>query len=262
MIIVTGYILFFFAGVLCGLFGLGGSILLIPSLVYCFDMVIYDATIYCFLIVFFSAFIGTMKHISLKTFSLSNINILYCAVSAIISTLIFRIIIVPKIPEFIHIFNFQLNKDIFLMMIFALILFLSGLSILYTKQSYHYSKNNVILVLVGLLVGPFSATFGLGGGFIIVPALILFNNMNIKLASASSILIISLNMFCILILEIAILKFSININFMLLLLSLSISGVLIGIYILNKIDIKLLQKGYAIGLLLLSLLIFYIELLH
>ena len=260
MTTLLGYILFILSGFLSGLFGLGGSVLIMPALVYLFDLPIYAATTYCFLIVFISSFIGTCTHFIQN--SLKIRNILYCAIPALLSTLFARIWIVPEIPEFIQLLHFQLDKDSFLMLIFSFLLFFTALSIWKDKKIQTNSSNNIILVLIGLLVGPVTALLGLGGGFILVPGLVIFNNMNMKVAAASSLFIISLNMFFVLLLEIFILDFKLDVGFMLSLLSLSICGVLIGIHLLHKIDVNLVKKAFSMCLLLLSLIIMSIELLY
>lgn len=48
------------------------------------------------------------------------------------------------------------------------------------------------LVLVGMLVGLLSGLYGVGGGFVIVPALVLFTGMTMRQAVASSLVIIVL----------------------------------------------------------------------
>lgn len=49
-----------------------------------------------------------------------------------------------------------------------------------------------LLVFVGLLAGVLSGMFGVGGGFVIVPALVLFSGMRIRQAVATSLLVIVL----------------------------------------------------------------------
>tara|TARA_R110002096_G_scaffold164099_6_gene331788 strand:+ start:1556 stop:2476 length:921 start_codon:yes stop_codon:yes gene_type:complete len=59
-------------------------------------------------------------------------------------------------------------------------------------QLHWTSRCFVLLMLSGLLVGVLSGIFGVGGGFIIVPALIMVSGMNIHRAVSSSLLVIAL----------------------------------------------------------------------
>jgi uncharacterized membrane protein YfcA len=54
------------------------------------------------------------------------------------------------------------------------------------------SKCAQLLVLVGLLTGILSGMFGVGGGFVIVPALVLLSGMEIHRAVGTSLLVIFL----------------------------------------------------------------------
>jgi uncharacterized protein len=54
------------------------------------------------------------------------------------------------------------------------------------------SRCAVLLLMLGLLTGILSGLFGVGGGFVIVPALVLFSSMTIHRAVGTSLLVISL----------------------------------------------------------------------
>ena len=54
------------------------------------------------------------------------------------------------------------------------------------------SRCAVLLMIVGVLTGVLSGLFGVGGGFVIVPALVLFSGMSIHRAVGTSLLVISL----------------------------------------------------------------------
>ncbi len=54
------------------------------------------------------------------------------------------------------------------------------------------SRCAVLLLIVGLLTGVLSGLFGVGGGFVIVPALVLFSSMAIHRAVGTSLMVISL----------------------------------------------------------------------
>ncbi|MBI1348725.1 TSUP family transporter [bacterium] len=54
------------------------------------------------------------------------------------------------------------------------------------------SRCAVLLLCVGLMTGVLSGLFGVGGGFVIVPALVLFSGMSIHRAVGTSLMVISL----------------------------------------------------------------------
>ena len=73
MLDLLGYFLFVFAGLIFGLFGSGGSIIIIPVLVYIFKIPIYEATTYSLLIVFLVSVSGTLKHFRDQNFHIKKI---------------------------------------------------------------------------------------------------------------------------------------------------------------------------------------------
>jgi uncharacterized membrane protein YfcA len=54
------------------------------------------------------------------------------------------------------------------------------------------SRCAVVMALAGILTGILSGLFGVGGGFVVVPALVLFSGMGIHKAVATSLLVIAL----------------------------------------------------------------------
>jgi uncharacterized membrane protein YfcA len=54
------------------------------------------------------------------------------------------------------------------------------------------SRCAVLLLIVGLMTGVLSGLFGVGGGFVIVPALVLFSGMSIHRAIGTSLMVISM----------------------------------------------------------------------
>lgn len=54
------------------------------------------------------------------------------------------------------------------------------------------SRCAVLLLIVGVLTGVLSGVFGVGGGFVIVPALVLFSGMSIHRAVGTSLMVVAL----------------------------------------------------------------------
>jgi len=54
------------------------------------------------------------------------------------------------------------------------------------------SRCSMLLLIVGVLTGVLSGIFGVGGGFVIVPALVLFSSMSIHRAVGTSLMVIAL----------------------------------------------------------------------
>tara|TARA_B100000902_G_C27266233_1_gene893669 strand:- start:664 stop:1437 length:774 start_codon:yes stop_codon:yes gene_type:complete len=257
MLDILGYIFFVFAGLFFGLFGSGGSVIIIPILMYVFKLSIYESTTYSLLLVLLVSVFGTIRHIQKKNLHIQSI------IPFIVPTLIFtylsRAFLFPAIPDQIIILN--TSKDSVLMIVFAIVVFCSGLSLFIPRLRYYQHNFKIILILIGAFVGLLTGLLGIGGGFIIVPSLVLFASMDIKKAASSTLFIIMLNTFLAIFLEITIFQFDFKWTFICSVLLATLIGITIGMSLLNKLDSAIIKKMFSIALLFLSLVIIFIELL-
>ena len=257
MLEIVGYVMFIFAGLFFGLFGSGGSIIIIPILIYIFQLSIYEATSYSLLLVCLISIFGTIKHINKNNLHIKRI--IFFIIPTLFFTAISRLFLFPNIPQYIDVFD--ISKDSLLMILFSVVIFLSGFSIFKFSNVNINFNYKTILVLIGIIIGLLTGLLGIGGGFIIAPALILFANMNMKEAASTTLFIIMLNTLLAICLELTIFNFQFDWIFIIAVLLSSLVGFLLGWYLLDKIKLNLIKKMFSVTLLLLSLVIFFIELL-
>lgn len=257
MIELLGYFLFVLAGLLFGLFGSGGSIIIIPILIYVFNLSIYEATTYSLLLVFLISLFGTIKHIWQNNFHTQNL--IFFIIPTLFATFLSRTFLFPVLPDYFEFFN--KSKESILMILFSLIIFFASISFFKKLQINSSSNYKLLLIIIGLVIGLLTGLLGIGGGFIILPALVLFAGLNMRQAASSTLFIIMLNTLFALILELTVFNFQFQISFILELLIMLIIGMLIGIKLLNILDLKIVRKLFSITLLVLSLLLFFFELL-
>jgi uncharacterized membrane protein YfcA len=128
-----------------------------------------------------------------------------------------------------------------------------------TKETTTAKKNFGASIIVGFFVGIVSGLVGAGGGFIIIPALVFFLNLPIKKAIGTSLLIIALNSTIGFLSNIK--SIEIDIHFLLFITSLSTLGMLIGIYLSNRIAGENLKPMFAWFVMLIAVLILYKEII-
>ena len=194
---IIGYLAAILIGVVLGLIGGGGSILTVPLLVYLFGINPVTATSYSLFIVGLTSTVGSIHYFRM---GLVNIKTAFLfGIPSIIAVFITRAYILPAIPyELITIGTFIVTKDIFLMLLFAMLMI--GASYNMIKKSNINSildENqkwaNLKIALKGIMVGTITGLVGAGGGFLIIPALVLLRKLPMKEAVGTSLLIIASN---------------------------------------------------------------------
>ncbi|MCO4292687.1 sulfite exporter TauE/SafE family protein [Solitalea sp. MAHUQ-68] len=194
---LIGYAGAILMGLTLGLIGGGGSILTVPILVYLFNVNTVQATAYSLFIVGLTSAVGSVSH-----FKQGNIDwrsVLLFGLPSVFSVFITRSFLVKFIPETVVSFGeITIDKSMFLLLLFAVVMLFAAYSMI-KKPKYTESINskvtpdNILLIAQGLFVGELTGLVGAGGGFLIIPALVLMANLPIKKAIGTSLVIIVLN---------------------------------------------------------------------
>ncbi|MFT4611002.1 MAG: putative membrane protein YfcA [Glaciecola sp.] len=259
---ILGYFGALLIGVVLGLIGGGGSILTVPILVYLLIINPVTATAYSLFVVGVSSAFGAIQNIKKGLVDL-KIAIIF-AIPAFIAVYITRKYIVPAIPSEIFSFgNFTLTKDVAIMVFFAIIMLLASISMIRgrkeTSQTTEVVKFNYSLILIeGFIVGMLTGLVGAGGGFLIIPALVLLAKLPMKKAVATSLLIIAVKSLIGFIGDVE--NLEIDWTFLLSFTSVSVVGIFIGSYLSNFVDGKKLKKGFGYFVLIMGLYIIFKEL--
>ncbi|WP_396153556.1 sulfite exporter TauE/SafE family protein [Flavobacterium sp.] len=260
---IIGYFLAVIVGISLGLIGSGGSILTVPILVYIMAVEPVLATAYSLFIVGSTALVGGIKSALLKKVDFKTVLIF--GIPSIAAVYLTRAFIVPLLPEVIFsIGTFEFTKPIALMLLFAVVMIMASVSMIKPSkviedENSPMKYNFPLILLEGLLVGVLTGLVGAGGGFLIIPALVLLAKMPMKLAVGSSLFIIAAKS---LIGFLGDLKGNQTIDWSLLLLFTfaSIIGIFIGIYLSKKIHGAKLKTGFGWFVLLMGIYIILKEL--
>jgi len=193
---ILGYVLALMIGVLLGLIGGGGSILTLPVLVYLFGVPPVLATAYSLFIVGVSSAVGSIEYIRKDLVDFRTAALF--GIPSVLAVFFTRKYLIPSLPDTLFaIGSFQLSKDLFLMLLFGIIMLGASYGLLIQreapkKSAYADQKVKYLLILAeGSIVGIFTGLVGAGGGFLVIPALVLFTGMPMKKAVGTSLLIIA-----------------------------------------------------------------------
>ena len=231
---IIGYVAATLIGISLGLIGGGGSILTVPVLVYLFGISPTVAVPYSLFIVGSTSLTGAVTNyfrgnVDFKT------TILF-GTSSIITVFLTRKFIIPLIPSTItKIGGFTVTFSFLTMVLFAILMLVSAISMInrsrMTSQSESVSSSNKLsLIVSGFLLGLITGFLGAGGGFLLIPTLVLGMKLSMKKAIGTSLLIISVNSLIGFLGDLGHLQ--INWQYILLITALAIVGVLVG----NKLN--------------------------
>ncbi|WP_460218645.1 sulfite exporter TauE/SafE family protein [Psychroserpens sp. MEBiC05023] len=261
---LLGYLGALLVGIVLGLIGGGGSILTVPIFVYLMYLNPVTATAYSLFVVGISSAFGAFKNI--KKGLVDFRTAIVFAIPALIAVYLTRRFLIPIIPsEIVTIKNFIITKDIAIMVFFAIIMLLASITMIREREncddkiSQQRSFNYPLILIEGIIVGVITGIVGAGGGFLIIPALVLLAKLPMKKAVATSLLIIAIKSLIGFIGDVE--NLEIDWGFLLLFTSIAIIGIFIGVYLSNFIDGKKLKKGFGWFVLVMGIYIILKELL-
>lgn len=258
---ILGYVCALLIGVVLGLIGGGGSILTVPVLVYLLAVNPVTATAYSLFVVGSSSLVGAFKNMQKGLVEYRTAVVF--SIPAFIAVYATRKYIVPAIPEdLFSLGGLEITKDIGIMLFFAIIMIVASVSMIKKdktilpksgKPSYNYP----LIILEGVVVGVLTGIVGAGGGFLIIPALVLLAKLPMKQAVATSLLIIAVK---------SLIGFTgdiqnLNINWLFLLVftALSIAGIFLGVYLNKFINGDKLKQAFGWFVLVMGVYIIWAE---
>ena len=242
---IAGYIASFFIGLSLGLIGGGGSILTLPVLVYLFGLSPGSAISYSLFIVGATSLIGSLNSYRKKLIDFKTA--LLFGISSVLTVFVTRKFILPLIPELIPIGSYNLRFSVLTMVLFAILMLLASIKMItakpITEQKILTDKSFYMLLLYGIGIGLITGFLGAGGGFLLIPALVLMLKLPMKKAIVTSLLIIALNSIVGFIADAG--NYKIEWNFLLIISAIAIGGVLTGSLLSKRIEADNLKKGFG-----------------
>ena len=250
---IFGYFGALLIGLILGLTGGGGSILTVPILVYVLLINPVIATAYSLFIVGTTSAFGATQNY-LKGRVDIKIGIMF-AIPSFIAVFLTRRYLLTILPdEILKINGVVLTKDTFLMLFFALVMLFAAYSMLkkpkLNLKEITQKKFISKLIMQNILIGVVIGLIGAGGGFLIIPSLVLFAKLPMKKAVGTSLFIITMNSLIGFLGDIH--NPELDWNFLLAFTSISVVGIFLGIYLNKFINEKQLKKGFGYFVLAMS----------
>lgn len=198
MVAILGYLSAILMGSTLGLIGGGGSILTVPILVYIFKIPPVIATAYSLFIVGLTSLFAVLGYVKQKLVNF-KVGVIF-SIPAFVGVFSSRKFIVPSIPkELLHLGNYTLTKDTGILFLFALMMVVASISMIKKQKESTKPKKEIseaqkmaFVSIEGLVVGILTGLIGAGGGFLVIPVLVMFAGMEMKEAVATSLLVIAI----------------------------------------------------------------------
>jgi len=261
---IIAYLCAALIGISLGLIGGGGSIMTMPVLVYLFGTSPMLATSYSLFIVGSTSLAGAISNyrkglVNLKTALLFGLS----SVSTVFLT---RKFIIPVIPKHIaSIGSFDLTENILTMILFAVLMVIAASAMISSGkktaiEDYRHTKplNLPKLLVYGVGIGTATGILGAGGGFLLIPTLVLLVGLPMNEAVGTSLLIIALNSLIGFTGDLG--HFTIDWSFLLSITLIAMAGIFIGVYLGRQINGSKLKKGFGWFILIMGVYILTKEL--
>lgn len=234
----------------------------VPVLVYLFGVDPVLATAYSLFIVGSTSLVGAIpkyKHglINIKTAIIFGIP----SIAAVFAT---RKFIVPAIPNTVFTLgSFEVTKSLLMMLLFAVLMVVASVSMIRQKPP-RYEKpveqkfNYPIILLEGIVVGILTGLVGAGGGFLIIPALVLLSKLPMKQAVGTSLLIIAAKSLIGFTGDLS--NYEMDWRLLLTVTAIAIAGIFLGNWLNQKVPSEKLKKGFGWFVLVMGIYIIVKEL--
>lgn len=260
---IVGYASAIIVGLVIGLAGGGGSILTVPIFVYVFGIPTVLATTYSLFVVGSTSLVGSVNHVIKKRVDL-RVTLAF-ALPSFVSVYLTRRFLVPALPDpLLRLDTFVLPKSDAILYFFAIVMVIAAKAMIKNDspeqgEAADGRPRYGALALDGLAVGMLTGTIGAGGGFLIVPMLVLLAGLPINRAVATSVLIIAVNSFVGFMGDMH--DTNLNWNFLLPFTGLSIIGIFVGMYLARFVSPNKLKQGFGWFVLLVAAYIIIRELM-
>jgi len=246
---ILGYFASLLIGISLGMIGGGGSILTVPVLVYLFSVNPLLSTSYSLFVVGSTSLVGAYNNY-LKGLVRIKTALLF-GLSSISTVFITRKFIIAHIPQdFGAIGNFKITESMLVMVLFAILMVAASLSMINdSRKKLEVNKtedkkiNIPKLLGYGVAIGIVTGLLGAGGGFLLIPTLVLLVKLPMKEAIGTSLFIIALNSLIGFTGDLG--HFAIDWIFLLEITGIAIIGILIGGALSKKIHGNHLKKGFG-----------------
>lgn len=253
---IAGYAASVLIGLSLGLIGGGGSILTVPILVYFFGTDPVIATTYSLFIVGLTSVAGAVSH-----YRKGNLDFktgLIFGIPSLAAVFIMRKWVMPAIPDHIITIGASvLTKSVLLMLVFAALMLVASISMIRKKEAIVQPGTQLSytrLIIQSIIVGIITGFVGVGGGFLIIPSLVLFGRLPIKTAIGTSLMVMGISSLSGILGDVS-RQVHFDYRFLIIFSLFAITGIITGSYLTKYINDEKLKPAFGWFVLAMSIIV-------
>ncbi len=198
MLHYLGYFAAIFIGLALGIMGGGGSILTVPVLVYLLGVSPVLSTAYSLFVVGSTALVGAAGYWRRGLVALPTALVFLGP--SLVTVFLTRRVLLPAVPaRLFALGHLVVTKDLLVLVVFAGLMVAAALAMIRSgrggaeAEAPSAAPNYPLVLGIGAGVGLLTGLVGAGGGFLIIPALVLGARLPMQRAVGTSLAIIALN---------------------------------------------------------------------
>jgi uncharacterized membrane protein YfcA len=231
-VFVLGLILSALIGFSLGLIGGGGAILAVPILVYVLGIDARAAVAMSLAIVGITAALGAYMHARRGTLRLAT-GLMFAALGVVGAFFGARL-------------TYLLRREVLLLIFAAIMVAAATAMLMRPSEKTVQSRGAAVVLVAGFGVGVLTGFLGVGGGFLIVPALVFFAGLDMRDAVGTSLLVIAINSFAGLSGHLLRAGANLDVNLTLILVAIATAGMLLGARLSHRISPQMLKACFAL----------------
>ncbi|MBA4850890.1 sulfite exporter TauE/SafE family protein [Emticicia sp. BO119] len=234
-------------GISLGLVGGGGSLLTLPVLVYLLGINPLLSTTYSLFVVGATSLVGSLTYMRKKQV---NYTIAFVFVipsfMGVYFTRQYLLSVINK--PFFLIADYEIPKNVAIMVFFGILMVAASYSMIKNKvqsveKSHSDAPHFLLITISGFIIGIITGLVGAGGGFLIIPTLVLIARLPMKMAVGTSLLIIAVKSLIGFTSDLS--GLSIDWTFLSAFTILSVTGIFVGSYLSQFVENQKLKQTFG-----------------
>ncbi|HEK19537.1 sulfite exporter TauE/SafE family protein [Mucilaginibacter sp.] len=253
---IAGYLAAILIGLSLGLIGGGGSILTVPILVYFFKIDPVVATTYSLFVVGITSSVGAFSH-----YQKGNVNFKVAflfGLPSLIAIFVMRKLVMPAMPHYLfNVGSFEVTKSALLMLVFSVLMVAASVSMIGKNRKFKPEDTGLSytkLIIQSVIVGVITGFVGVGGGFLIIPSLMLFAGLPMKKAVGTSLMVMTISSLLGVLGDVS-LHAPVNYKFLMIFSAFAVAGITVGSSLTKHINDAKLKPAFGWFVLLMGVFV-------